>query len=186
MSAAMNLNDSLDLKVICVDPPYAEHPCLTYIQTLLCNIDPNGECKEVPIDKFSEFIVMELEITKAPFYGYDRELFEKLAYAIEVFLVKYFEEIKQETKEILDQCVILLKHLAEGKENLDSFPTGYTEVNYETLIVRADIWRRVKDRFRSPNLKCPSCKNEFSQVDFNVIREMYCVKCPKCKQSIVN
>jgi hypothetical protein len=166
------------------DPPTIEHPCVAYVQSLLLNLDSNTEDAEDPLERFVELIATELEVTKSAFWCYEKEVFEKLAFSIEVFLIDCVDKIKQQTKDHLRECLLLLNFISEGKDNLNYFPDGYDEIDPRTLVVRADIWRKVKNKFNNPNIKCPSCEHEFSQVAFDVVRTMYAVKCPKCKQSI--
>ncbi len=165
-----------------VDP--LKYPCVCYIQDLLCNIDSTLDGKEIPFDRFVTLVVTELEIVKSIYWCYEKEVFDKLMSLIENFLDEYSFNLKKQIKDTLQECIFLLRFLSESQKNLDSFPSGYKEVDPREMTVCINIWRQVQNRIINPNIKCPSCSNEFSQVAFDVTRTMYAVKCPKCNQSI--
>lgn len=167
------------------DPPTIEHPSINYVLAILYNIQTNIENEDVPIEKFIELIATELEKTKSIFWFYEKKFFIDLAFSIEEFLITHKDAIKQKTKSDLIECITLLRFISKKQINLENLPIGYEKDDLRIFTVRARIWLRVKDKFSSPNIKCPSCNNEFSQVAFDVTRTMYAVKCPKCKQSVV-
>ena len=178
------MNNERHPHMIHSDPPIFEYPCVVYVQSLLYNTDPKIENENVPLEKFVEFIATELEITKSSFWCYEKYLFIKLAFFIEEFLIEHADGIRRKNKIALEESVALLRFMSEEKNNIECLPNGCDENDPRVFEVRADIWLRVKKKFSNPNIKCPSCGNEFSQVAFDVSRTMYAVKCPKCNQSI--
>ncbi len=161
-----------------------KYPCVNFIQDLLCNIDPTVENEDIPFDDLITLVITELQIIKSIFWGYESEVFNRLISLIEDFIYDYGFKLNKNTKDTLLECIFLLKYLGESQENLDSYPSEYAEDDPREMIVRTGIWQKVQKKFDNPNIKCPSCRNEFSQVAFEVTRTLYAVKCPKCNQSI--
>jgi hypothetical protein len=168
------------------DLPTIEYPCATLIQTILHDITVSREDDLTFLDKFTDYIIIELEITKSAFWCYEKSVFEKLIFDSEVYLISHSEKLSEVTKKAINDCIDLLKFLAIGQENLDSLPKNFEEFERLDFCVNGNKQIRIDEIFRNPLVKCPSCQNEFSQVSFEVVRTIYAVKCPQCKQSIAH
>lgn len=173
-----------DIAPILSDPHIIDHPCVNYVQSLLYNVESDIGSDGGFVTDFAVYVITELEITKTIFWFYDKKLFEGLAWDCQIYLIDHSEKLSKKNQDALSECVFLLRHIAQNEDHLDSFPIEYDQMVEAVMCVRSDIWRRVDDKFRNPNVKCPSCSNEFSQVAFDVVRTPFAVKCPKCKQSI--
>jgi hypothetical protein len=172
------------LRVDKCDPPTEQYSCVSMIQTILHDIDLSHESKNTFVDKFTDYIIIELEITKSIFWCYEKSVFEKLIFDSEVYLISHSEKLSEATKKAVDDCIYLLKYLAIGQENLDSLPNDFEQFERLDFCVNANKLMQIESVFRNPLVICPSCSAEFSQIAFNVVRTMYSVKCPQCQQSI--
>lgn len=166
------------------DPPTIQYPCATLIQTLMHDISVSREIVDIYLDKFTDYIIIELEIIKSAFWCYEKSVFEKLLFDSEVFLISHSETLGEVTKKSINDCIFLLKFLATRKENLDCLPTDFEHFESMQFCVNGMKQIRINEIFCNPTMKCPTCQNEFSQIAFDVVRTMYAVKCPKCQQSI--
>lgn len=172
------------LGVVYSDPPTIQYPCATLIQTIMHDITVSREDDLTFLDKFTDYIIIELEITKSAFWCYEKSVFEKLIFDSEVYLISHSEKLSEVTKKAINDCIDLLKFLAIGQENMESVPSDFEHYERLDFCVNGNKLLRLDDIFRNPIVKCPSCSNEFSQVAFDVARTIYAVKCPKCQQSI--
>ncbi len=166
------------------DPPTIQYPCATLIQTIMHDITVSREDDLTFLDKFTDYIIIELEIIKSAFWCYEKSVFEKLIFDSEVYLISHSEKLSEVTKKAINDCIDLLKFLAIRKENLDSLPNNFEEFERLDFCVNGNKQIRIGEIFRNPTVKCPSCQNEFSQISFDVVRTIYAVKCPKCQQSM--
>jgi hypothetical protein len=166
------------------DPPTIQYPCAKLIQTIMHDINVSREDDLTFLDKFTDYIIIELEITKSAFWCYEKSVFERLIFDGEVFLISHSEKLSEVTKKAINDCIDLLKFLALRQENLDSLPNDFEQFERLDFCINGIKKIRIDEIFRNPIVKCPSCKNEFSQIGFDVVRSMYAVKCPKCLQSL--
>lgn len=180
----MESDDRNQLVILHSDPPTIEYPCATLIQSIMHDIICRYDVDNAFLDKFTDYIIIELEITKSAFWCYEKNVFEKLLFDSEVYLISQSEKLSEETKKSINECIELLKFLAYGQENWNSLPQKYDEYDTQESCVRGSKAIRIDEIFRNPLVKCPSCHNEFSQIAFDVVRTIYSVKCPKCQQSI--
>lgn len=180
----MNSNQAANIMIAHTDPPTFEYPCVECIQAILYNIIPSSVEKESSLERLLEYVISELETTKSAFWFYESYIFEGLAWTVQMYYIDNSDKIEIENKEGLEQCVSLLRFLGKGKENLDSLPSDFNGFDIMAASVQTDIFMRINNRFRNPQIRCPSCSDEFSQFRYDVVRTMYSIKCPKCKQSI--
>ena len=161
-----------------------EYPCIKVIKHLLHSIPPSIENNQIALDKFIEFALTELELTKSIYWCYESVFFEELALKFETFYSDNLAFLKEQNKNVLSECVLILRFLATKKENLDDTPEKYIDLDEATTTLRADIDIRVLNRLNKLIIKCPSCNQDFSQFETNVARSIFSVKCPRCNQSI--
>lgn len=180
----MNSENLNKINLIHDDSPIIDYPTISYIQSILYDVEHVDDADGSFLTEFAIYIITELQTTKTIFYFYEKELFERLAWDCEIFLINHSGRIGKNNIDVLIESILLLSYMAESKDNLDSFPSQYDGRMESEMCIRSDIWKRVDDKFRNPNVKCPSCSNEFSQVSVDVVRTPFAVKCPKCKQSI--
>jgi len=173
----MDLNESAY-----VDVPTSEHPCVVFIQTILYSLNVEAE-KEASLPAFAEFVSTELQISKSAYRGYDKDLYEKLIALSEAYLLLHSGQLSNQSIGAINESITLLKFLSESRSNLEAVPYGYTDFDQRFTCYSEEIKHRVDKKFRSPMVTCPTCKNEFSQIDFNVVRTLNAVKCPECKLS---
>lgn len=166
------------------DPPTIEYPCASLIQAIMHDITVSREVDDAFLDNFTDYIIIELEITKSAFWCYEKTVFEKLVFDSEVYLISQSDKLSEATKKSINECIELLNYLASGQECLASLPKDFEKFDRLDFCVNANKLMRIDDIFRNPIVKCPSCSNEFSQIAFDVVRTIYAVKCPKCQQSI--
>jgi hypothetical protein len=166
------------------DPPTIEYPCASLIQTIMHDITISREVDDAFLDKFTDYIIIELEITKSAFWCYEKTVFEKLVFDSEVYLISQSEKLSEATKKSINECIELLNFLANGQECLDALPEDFQKFEKLDFCINGKKEIRIDEIFRNPLVKCPSCHSEFSQIAFDVVRTMYAVKCPQCQQSI--
>ncbi|WP_146179260.1 hypothetical protein [Limnohabitans sp. Hippo4] len=166
------------------DTPTIEYPCATLIQTLMHDISVSREVDDIVLDKFTDYIIIELEVTKSAFWCYEKNLFEKLIFDSEVFLISHSEKLSDSSNKLINDCIELLNFLAGGQENWSSLPNKFKDFEDMQFCVNGNKEIRIDEFFRNPNVKCPSCSHEFSQIAFDVVRTIFAVRCPKCEQSI--
>ena len=58
------------------DPSTTQYPCGSLIQKILHGINASHESKETFMDKFTDHIIIELEVTKSAFWCYEKSFFE--------------------------------------------------------------------------------------------------------------
>jgi len=180
----MESDDRKPLVVIHSDPPTFDYPCVSFIQSILYDIDTTTERKDGFLDKFTDYILIELEITKSAFWCYESSVFERLIFESEVYLILHSEKLSESTIKAINDCICLLKFLALKKENLDTFPNDFQTFERLDFSIDRGKQMRIESIFCNSLVKCPSCSGEFSQIAFNVLRSPYALKCPKCHQSI--
>ncbi len=166
------------------DPPTIEYPCASLIQAIMHDITVSREVDDAFLDNFTDYIIIELEITKSAFWCYEKTVFEKLVFDSEVYLISQSDKLSEATKKSINECIELLKFLEIQQENLQSLPHEFEQYETQEFCVRGSKEIRIDEIFLNPLVKCPSCSNEFSQIAFDVTRTIYAVKCPKCKQSM--
>lgn len=182
MKYRMKSDDLNDLEMAHVDVPTLEYPCAGFIQMLLYNLDLRVD-NEVSLPAFAEFVCTELQISKSAYWGYDKELYEKLIAFSEAYLLLHSDQLCEPNVSKINESITLLKFLSESRSNLEAIPNGYTDFDQRFSCYSEKIKRRVEDKFKGSMVTCPACENEFSQVDFNVVRTLHAVKCPKCQIS---
>lgn len=160
------------------------YPSVIYIQHLLCSIEPTLDGDEAPFDKLINFAITELKIIQLIEWSYNSGIFNELISLFENFIDYHDFDMNKQVKDIFRECIALLRFLSVSPENLDVFPSGYEGLDTREMLIRANVMQQVQKKFDNPNIKCPYCRNEFSQVAFEVTRTLYAVKCPKCNQSI--
>lgn len=180
----MDSEDRNSIAMIHCDLPTFDYPCNSLIRSILYDIDTSSESEDTLIDKFTDYIIIELQITKSAFWCYESSVFEKLIFDSEVYLISHSEQLSVATKKALNDCIYLLKFLAIGQDNLDAVPKDFVEFERQDFCMDANKSMRIMEIFSNPFVKCPTCNNEFSQVALDVVRTMYALKCPKCKHSI--
>lgn len=180
----MELEDRDHLVILHSDPPTIQYPCASLIQTIMHDIICRCEVDDAFLEKFTDYIIIELEITKSAFWCYEKTVFEKLIFDCEVYLISQSEKLSEATKKSINECIELLKFLEIGQENFHSLPQEFEQYETQEFCVQGNKEIRIDEIFRSPLIKCPSCTYEFSQIAFDVVRTIYAVKCPKCQQSI--
>lgn len=180
----MDSDDRNSLVIFHSDPPTIEYPCASLIQTIMHDITVSRAVDDAFLDKFTDYIIIELEITKSAFWCYEKTVFEKLIFDSEVYLISQSEKLSEATKKSINECIELLKFLEIGQENFHSLPHKFEQYETQEFCVQGNKEIRIDEIFRNPLVKCPSCTNEFSQIAFDVVRTIYAVKCPKCQQSI--
>jgi hypothetical protein len=184
MDMKMESDNSNSISMIHCDPPTFDYPCNRLIQTILYDVDTSAESEDTFIDKFTDYIIIELQITKSAFWCYESSVFEKLIFDSEVYLISHSEQLSELTKKAITDCIYLLKFLATGQENLEAVPINFVQFERQDFCMSADKSMRIMEIFSNPFVKCPTCNNDFSQVALHVVRAMYAFKCPKCHQSI--
>jgi hypothetical protein len=180
----MESDDRNTLVVIHSDPPTFDYPCVSFMQSILYDIDTTTEPKDGFLDKFTDYILIELEITKSAFWCYESSVFERLIFESEVYLILHSEKLSESTIKAINDCICLLKFLALKKENLETLPNDFKKYERLDFSIERGKQMRIESIFCDSFVKCPSCSLEFSQIAFNVLRSPYAFKCPKCHQSI--
>lgn len=180
----METDNTNALLVIHRDPPTFDYPCNSLIQSILYDVDTSQESKDIFLDKFTDYIIIELEITKSAFWCYESSVFERLIFDSEVYLISHSEKLSEPTKKAINDCICLLKFLAIGQENLETVPIDFEQFERLDFCINANKLMRIENIFSNSIVTCPSCNSEFSQLAFDVIRTLYAVKCPRCHQSI--
>jgi hypothetical protein len=180
----MESDDRNSILMIHRDPPTFDYPCSSLIRSILYDVDTSSESEDTFLDKFTDYIIIELQITKSAFWCYESSVFERLIFDSEVYLISHSEKLSESTKKAINDCIYLLKFLAIGQENLEIVPNDFDQFERLDFCINADKLMRIEDIFNHPFVKCPTCNNEFSQVAYDVVRTMYAFKCPKCHHSI--
>lgn len=166
------------------DPPTYDYPCISFMQSILYDIDTTTESKDAFLEKFTDYIIIELEITKSAFWCYESSVFERLIFESEEYLIMHSQKLCELTIKAINDCICLLKFLALKKENLETVPNNFQTFERLDFSIDRGKQMRVESIFCNSFVKCPTCSLEFSQIAFNVLRSPYAFKCPKCHQSI--
>ena len=76
----MDSEDRNSIAMIHCDLPTFDYPCNSLIRSILYDIDTSSESEDTLIDKFTDYIIIELQITKSAFWCYESSVFEKLIF----------------------------------------------------------------------------------------------------------
>ena len=180
----MNQDNNNDLELANVDVPTYEYPFVVYIQDLLYKVASKIDSNEVSLLKVLDYVIIELEITKSAYSGYDRDLFIKLKATLEVSMNSI--ELLDSNKNDISDCIELLSFLSNDRKNLDLLPFKYE--SDEASSHRFDLKRRalIREKLRNSNLICPSCENEFDKFRYDAIRTPFSLTCPDCHHPLSN
>lgn len=180
----MNQDNKYDIEQAHVDVPTYQYPSVVYIQDLLYVVASKIDGKEVSLLKVLDYIIIELEIIKSAYYGYDKNLFTKLKVTLEV-LMSSNELLNSNKNEIFD-CLELLSFLSNDRKNLDFLPIKYQTDEATSQRFEGERRTLIRNKLRNSNLICPSCKNEFDQFRYDAIRTPFNITCSKCHHSFPN
>lgn len=180
----MNTDDDSKLLLAHVDTPTSQAPCLLLTQSLLYYLATKNERAEVQLPRFCEFVITELEITRSAYWCFEEEVFLRLVCESEAYLLAQSNLLTEQSQDLIIDSINLLKHMGKARKNIEFIPGIYKKLEDDLLVISGLVQHRIYEKFRNPEIQCPSCNKKFSQIEFNVVRAMFTVECPQCDQLI--